>query len=61
LADEQKRIADFPTCFGTVSALGAREAQEGPEMTVLIYVNTGKQVGDAERRRRGNMVRGTTL
>ncbi len=34
-------------------------------MTVLIYVNTSKQVGDPEhlkgvreRRRRGNMVRG---
>jgi hypothetical protein len=28
--------------------LGAPEAQEGPAMTVLIYVNTSKQVGDPE-------------
>ena len=27
---------------------GPAQAQEGPEMTVLIYVNTNKQVGDAE-------------
>jgi hypothetical protein len=29
-------------------ALGPAQAQEGPTMTVLIYVNTSKQVGDAE-------------
>jgi hypothetical protein len=28
--------------------LEAAEAQEGPAMTVLIYVNTSKQVGDPE-------------
>jgi hypothetical protein len=28
--------------------LGKTQAQEGPEMTVLIYVNTNKQVGDAD-------------
>jgi len=28
--------------------VGAPEAQEGPAMTVLIYVNTSKQVGDAD-------------
>jgi hypothetical protein len=27
---------------------GAPEAQEGPAMTVLIYVNMSKQVGDPE-------------
>jgi hypothetical protein len=26
----------------------AEEAKEGPTMTVLIYVNTSKQVGDPE-------------
>jgi hypothetical protein len=29
-------------------ALRPAQAQEGPTMTVLIYVNTSKQVGDAE-------------
>jgi len=29
-------------------ALGPAQAQEGPKMTVLIYVNTSKQVGDAD-------------
>jgi hypothetical protein len=28
--------------------LGAAKAQEGPMTTVLIYVNTSKQVGDPE-------------
>ena len=28
---------------------GPAQAQEGPEMTVLIYVNTNKQVGDTIR------------
>ena len=27
---------------------GPAQAQEGPTMTVLIYVNTSKQVGDAD-------------
>jgi hypothetical protein len=27
--------------------LGKAEAQEGPAMTVLVYANTSKQVGDA--------------
>ena len=27
---------------------GPAQAQEGPKMTVLIYVNTSKQVGDAD-------------
>jgi hypothetical protein len=30
-------------------ALGKAEVQEGPNMTVLIYVNTSKEVGDSER------------
>ena len=30
------------------TALGQAEAQEGP-MTVLVYVNTSKQVGDRDR------------
>src|ERR1700687_6125517 len=29
-------------------ALGPAQAQEGPKMTVLIYVNTSKHVGDPE-------------
>ena len=29
-------------------ALGPAQAQEGPKMTVLIYVNTSKHVGDAD-------------
>jgi hypothetical protein len=29
-------------------ALGPAQATEGPRMTVLIYVNTTKQVGDAD-------------
>ena len=29
-------------------ALGAPEAEEGPNMTVLIYVNASKHVGDAD-------------
>ena len=29
-------------------ALGPAQAQEGPKMTILIYVNTSKQVGDAD-------------
>ena len=29
-------------------ALRPAQAQEGPKMTVLIYVNTSKQVGDAD-------------
>jgi hypothetical protein len=28
--------------------IGSAQAQEGSEMTVLIYVNTSKQVGDAD-------------
>jgi hypothetical protein len=32
-------------------ALGPARAQEGPKMTVLIYVNTSKPVGDADHLR----------
>ena len=38
-------VREFDTTEG--SSLGAPETEKGLRMTVLIYVNTSKQVGDA--------------
>jgi hypothetical protein len=47
-AGDQSAPAEGVQNLAQDHALGDTKTQEGPTMTVLIYVNTSKQVGDAE-------------
>jgi hypothetical protein len=46
LENHQPRAAKMPTA--AKRRIGPAQAKEGPTMTVLIYVNTSKQVGGAD-------------